>query len=523
MPRLERQLADHAHRWTGGYRDACLAHANGVQSDALLDRRMACLERSRAALTAVADLVRTADAKALPDLVTATQALPDPDGCGDLASLLANAAPPPAAIAARVADIRGRLAAVRIQIAAGQQKRARAAAAEAVTDARGLDYRPLLAEALLVLGQATMGTDDRAAATKPLTEAFTLAFESGDQTMAVEAWARRAWTHGLSGGGPESLAGLDVVEAAAGNGSVSPFARALLYNNVGAVEIALEQRDRARAAFERALREARGVVGPGAAELLIVRANLGITTDDPDRRDQILADAEAEKARVLGADHPATLDTRWLRGRAMVSFARAAEVLTGACAGLEPYDGIQAMSCWSELGHVRYELSDKAGAIAAMQRALTAPIEAAPRSPAILPYLHLWQGDAGAAAKEFAAALAALPVRDDAPWWMRSERAELQLGLARAHRAGGRLREAKQALLACLEALLDIASKQSDGVVDRRLGRTRAELAEVLAMLRAPSDRIAVQAAPAAAWMRRAGGSSQEILELDRLAGESTP
>jgi eukaryotic-like serine/threonine-protein kinase len=523
QPRLEHQLAEHARRWTGGYRDACLAHDHGVQSDALLDRRMACLERGRAALTAVVDLVRGADAKALPDLVQATQALPDPDACGDLGSLLANVEPPPGAISARVTELRGRNAAAGVQIAAGRNKQARALAEDAVAEARGLGYRPLLAETLLVQGHATMGTDDRTAAIAPLTEAFTLALQSGDQSLAIEAWARRAWTQGLSDGGAASLAGLDVIEAAATNKSVSPFARALLFNNVGSVEIALEHRDRARGAFERALREATGVVGPGAAELLNVRVNLGFTTNDAAERDRILVEAEAEKARLLGADHPETLDTRWQRGRRLVGFAAAAELMASACGGLEIRDGMNAMLCWSELGYVRGETADVSGAAAALSRARSIQVDGDARLPEIVPYLKLWQGDAAGAAREFASALAALPARDDSPWWDRYLRANLQLGLARARRAAGHLRAARPILVQSVGTLSDIAAKHSDGSVDRRLGRARAELAEVLAALRAPPEQIAAHATAAADWLRQAGGAGAEIRELDRLAGRSVP
>jgi tetratricopeptide (TPR) repeat protein len=482
---------------------------------------MACLERGRAALTAVADLVRTADAKALPDLVTAAQALPDPGGCGDLQSLLANAEPPPAAIAARVAELRNRIAAARVQIAAGRNKEARAIADAVATEARALGYRPLLAETLLVLGHATMGIEDWTAATPPLTEAFTLAFEEGDDSLAIEAWARRAWTRGTSGNGPESLSGLDVVEAAAAKRSVSAFARALLYNNIGSVEIALDDRERARGAFEHALQEARGVTGPGAAELLNVRANLGLTIDDPEQRDRVLAEAEVEKAKVLGADHPETLDTRWLRGRRLMRFAQAAELLPSACAGLELHDKSRAIRCWSEEGYLRRELNDVAAAVSAMQRAESLDVATDPAFPIVLAYLHLWEGDAARATKEFAAALAGLPVSKDEPWWDRYERANLELGLARARRAAGQLREAKAILAQTLETLRDIAAKHSDGGLDRRLGRARAELAEVLTALRAPPAEIAPHAEAAVAWLRQAGGSSDEIRELDRLAGRS--
>jgi hypothetical protein len=135
----------------------------------------------------------------------------------------------------------------------------------------------------------------------------------------------------------------------------------------------------------------------------------------------------------------------------------------------------------------------------------------------------LWQGDAEAAAKEFAAALETIPAGRDTPWWIRGERADLELGLGRAFRAAGRFTEAKRVLVAGLARLLDIAKNQPDGVIVRRLGRTHAELAEVLAALHAPSDQIAPHAAAAADWLRNAGGTSGEIREFDRLAGRSEP
>ena len=161
QPRLETQLQEHQTRWAAGYRNACLAHSQGVQSDALLDRRMACLERDRAAMTSMAELVQTADASALPGLVLAARALPDPDACEDIDSLLTNVEPPPTSIAPRVAEIRARLAGARVQLNAGRYRQARAVAEQAVTETRALAYAPLLAEALLLAGHATMSTDER--------------------------------------------------------------------------------------------------------------------------------------------------------------------------------------------------------------------------------------------------------------------------------------------------------------------------------------------------------------------------
>jgi len=518
QPRLETQLQDHQTRWAAGYRNACVAHQQGAQSDALLDRRMACLERDRAAMTSMAELVHTADASALPGLVLAARALPDPAACEDLDSLLTNVEPPATAIAPRVADIRKRLAGARVQLSAGRYRQARAVAEQAVAETRTLGYVPLLAEALLLVGHATMATDDRTAAVAPLTEAYTLAFQAGDQTLAVEAWARRAWAQGTSGGGGGALSGLDVVEASAGHRSVSRFARALLYNNVGTVETVLDRLDRARAAFERASREAEGITGPGAAELLSIRLNLGTVTEDPKRRHQLLSEGVAERARALGDDHPETLAAQWQLGAGSVRYAQAIEILAPTCPKLEVHSPWFAKRCWSELGYLRGELNDRTGAAQAMQRAASIKVASDLELSGVLPYLHFWQGNAGNASREFAAALRARPAQDSEPWWERLDRSDLELGYARADRAAGDLRNARLSLERALRTLIDIAPKHPYGETDRRLGRAHAELARVLGATHAPTQQIAAHANPAAAWLRQAGGLPSEIDELDRLA-----
>ena len=241
-----------------------------------------------------------------------------------------------------------------------------------------------------------MGSEDWTAATAPLTEAFTVAFREGDHSLAVEAWARRAWTRGTSGGGPESLAGLDVVEAAAGRLRLPLCALTFLQQR-------RFRRDRPGAprpstgGIERALREARGVVGPGAAELLNVRVNLGFTTDDPEQRDQILEEAEAE-AKALGPDHPRTLDTRWLRGRRVLRLIAPPRYWHPHARDSKFDDEVRGIRCWSEEAYLRNELGD-AGAVAAMQRASSLRVAGDAEFPIVLPYLHLWQGNGVAASK----------------------------------------------------------------------------------------------------------------------------
>jgi tetratricopeptide (TPR) repeat protein len=335
-----------------------------------------------------------------------------------------------------------------------------------------------------------MATDDRLGAVAPLAEASAAALEVGDFSLAVEAWARRAWCQGTALGEVGALSALDVIEAVAAQRSVTAFARALLHNNVGSVQLALERRDEARASFERAAREAEGVSGRGATELLNVGQNLALVIDDPARRDRVLAAAVTAKARVLGDDHPETLETLRLRGTGQADPRRAVELLLPACSGLEKHDDPRGAYCWAEVGFLRGELGDGEGALAALDRAEATRAKDGRQAPVVLPFLELARGHVDAATRQFERALAALPSTPADPWWARWERADLELGLGRALRAGGRAKEAKRALARSLPVLTDVARAHPGAGVERRVAAAQAELE-------------AFEAAPLAARQRR--------------------
>ena len=518
VPRVRGELAAYAQRWTKGYRDACVTSARDAATNPLAERRLACFERGRGALRSVADIVRTTDPQTVSDLILAVHALPDPDACNDPTVLLSDAEQPPDWARPRVAAIRGQIDEARIQIAAGRSSSTRSLVDALVGASRAVPYKPLLSEALLVQGQVLMNGDDPEVATKPLSESLSTAFAAGLPSVAVEAWARRAWARGTSVGGADTLQGLEVIEAVAANASTSQFARALLHNNLGCVYLALERRDLARAAFEQASRDMKGYSGRGTGELLYVGVNLGLATDDPVQRDQVFGDAVAAMAATLGEDHPETLDTRWLRGATATTFSRALGLLEPTCAGLELHGGIHAAKCWLEVGFIRGELGDTSGAAAAMGRAAATQGASGPRLPAIEPYRLLWQGDADRASQAFAAALGTLGSPADEPWWDRFDRAELELGLGRSLRAMGRLPEARRALSSSVERFDDLARRHPASNAPRRLARARAELVHVLAALHGAPKTIAPLAAGAAVALRDAGGRENEIRHLDTMS-----
>jgi tetratricopeptide (TPR) repeat protein/predicted Ser/Thr protein kinase len=516
---LARQLGGHAVRWADNYRAACLAHRRGEQSAALLDRRMACLDRGRAALGALAEIVDAADAGALPGVARAARELPDPDACADVRALASNLEPPSPALAGPVTAIEGRIERARVQLAAGHADEARTGGADAVAAARAIGYRPLLAEALLVEGHALMATEDRGAAVARLTEATTLGLASGSEAIAIEAWARRAWVEGTGGHPEAALAGLDVIDALATRTS-SAFARALLHNNVGSVELGRGHRAAARALFERALDDAKPVTGAGAVELVMIRTNTAIASDDPQRRDELLADAHAELARLLGDNHPDTLVVQWIRATTIASFTRAAELLAAVCRNRERHAWLARATtpCWVELADLTSELGDHSAALAALDHAMELGADTNSETPEADGYRRLWRGDARTAATAFETALAKFPVRPGEPWYRAYTRGRLSLGLGRALAAQQEPSAATAAFERSIAVLEPIARNQRAAAIDRRLGRARAELARVRAAIGAPPEATRALATAALAWLRSAGAPADEITALQRLA-----
>ncbi|HEX7841769.1 MAG TPA: protein kinase [Kofleriaceae bacterium] len=507
---LTRELDAHDRRWVSEYRAACLDRRRGTESDALIDRRTTCLQRGSDALAAVGELIEHATPADLAGLPRAVQAMSDPTSCSDRDALLTDVAPPPPSQAAPVAQIRRDITRARIHVGAGRYDQALAESRDAVTEARELGYGPTLAEALVVQGYTQIKLADRKLAVPLLAEATVVAISSHADALAIEAWARRAWAVGTSSAPDGALAGLAMIEPFAARTASAAFERALLYNNLGSIAIGRDDRAAARSYLERALTEAAKVRGR-ALELVAIRANLALATDDRARGDKLFADVIAELADRLGPDHPDTLDLRQMRGFVTVEdLQHADEVLTPVCQAddRDPLLADRAAECWTEVGLVRWDLSRRDAAIDAMTRAARAPDGA----PTAVPYLALLRGDARAAARQFADALAAARPLPSDPWWARLERGDLLLGLGRARRAMTDLRGARPALEAAVAALEGVVRSHPQTSYERRLGRARVQLA--LTAKAASSPDAVMLGAEAVAWLVRVGGTPQEIAEL---------
>jgi eukaryotic-like serine/threonine-protein kinase len=93
--RIVAALDAYASRWSAQRHEACEAtRVRGDQSDAMLDRRYACLERRRQELAAVIDVLRSADSASVERAVNTLGALGSLDGCADNGTLDQQVAPP---------------------------------------------------------------------------------------------------------------------------------------------------------------------------------------------------------------------------------------------------------------------------------------------------------------------------------------------------------------------------------------------------------------------------------------------
>ncbi len=273
--RVEPALDAYAQAWVEAREHACQALHEGAVSELLHDRGVACLSRGRTALDALVEVFERADATTVEKAVTAVAGLPALARCDDADALLAEIAPPDAAIVDEVAALSESLARARAVEDAGRVATSVSAADGVLVEAERLGYPPLVAQALLrrgsgelIAGQATEADDD-------LGRAAWGAVAAGDDAVAGEAAARRIFVRSELLGRPADA----LVEL--------PWARALVdrthddvllglfLHNAAAVYSRAGDPAQARALAREALAARRRFAGPDHPDIALTLANLG--------------------------------------------------------------------------------------------------------------------------------------------------------------------------------------------------------------------------------------------------------
>ena len=298
-------LNDRAARWRLGRRDACEAtRVRHAQDRALMDRRVACLDRSLAGIAAAIDEISRAS---LVESVLRAPAVAaaglDPDLCRG--EQLERVPPQPAAplelwrkaLAIDAATAAGRAAAA---LAAGKQL---AAEAERTGDNQLVAY---LWSKIAVAG-SDLSTADARDATRRAAQA---AAAAGDDALAAEAWGRAAATAAHAG----DLGAVDDLMAmarAAASRARDPDAALWIDGFTGMIAVERLEFDAAIATCRRVLDQATGKPRERIADfalecltLALIRGERWPEAEPPARR------LVARLTERNGAEHPNTIYAR---------------------------------------------------------------------------------------------------------------------------------------------------------------------------------------------------------------------
>jgi serine/threonine protein kinase/tetratricopeptide (TPR) repeat protein len=187
------RVDDGIQRWSDAWvreREAlCEAMSeHGPGSDALLDLRLACLDRGRRELSALTDALARADWSLVEEAVQLVDRLPAIESCREPHPGSRGLSPPRPAIAERVGELRSELADADVRIAADQLRLAETLASDVLAEATRLDDAPLHAEALLAVARSIDARVRPDEAEHALFEAGYAAEAAGHDEVAARAW-----------------------------------------------------------------------------------------------------------------------------------------------------------------------------------------------------------------------------------------------------------------------------------------------------------------------------------------------
>jgi tetratricopeptide (TPR) repeat protein/tRNA A-37 threonylcarbamoyl transferase component Bud32 len=187
---VEKLLNDYTRDWVEMQRDACRAtRLRGEQSEAVLDLRTDCLNRRLEEVKALTDLFEKSDAKTVEKAVQAAQSLPSLHACADVLSLSAPIRLPESpAVRQDLKKQEMALAKVQALRDTGRYAEGLALAIPTAQESHRLGYKPLEAEAKLLVGVLEARLSDAKAAEKALHEAAAAAEAGRHDEVKARAW-----------------------------------------------------------------------------------------------------------------------------------------------------------------------------------------------------------------------------------------------------------------------------------------------------------------------------------------------
>ncbi len=183
-------LDDYRRAWLAMHRDACEAtRVRHAQSEALLDRRMVCLESRRKAAAALLSVLTSGGTDVVLNASGAVGTLPPIAGCAATPSLLTPDPPPSDPVArAQLARLDGEVSRARALCWVLDWKAGLAVLDRALPEITQLAHRPLQAKYQLARGNCEFAGPEFLRAIPARHEAARFALLSRDDAPAADAW-----------------------------------------------------------------------------------------------------------------------------------------------------------------------------------------------------------------------------------------------------------------------------------------------------------------------------------------------
>jgi tetratricopeptide (TPR) repeat protein len=376
---VNRLMEQYTAAWRAMYTEACEAtHVRGEQSAEVLDLRMSCLADRLAGARALSQVLVSAGAEVVDNAVAAAGALGTLERCADARLLRAVLPPPDARVGDQVARIRAGIADAKAQRDAGNMRAAAAKLDAMVTEARGVGYDPLLAEALEMRGDVRIEEADNPGAMVLLKEAALLAeasrhdeVKANAASLLVLATARRERFDEADDWAAQADATLKRIGG-------HERMRAWLETDIGTMRLLQRRGDEALLHSRRAL-ALKQQSGASAVDLAFSLNNIALVLDEMGRLQEALGYAQravADLRHELGDEHPIVGVDLSNEGEILVQLGRQAE----ARAAFERALAIEERSYGKDSANLGYPLTglgesylrdhQPTAAVAPLQRAL---------------------------------------------------------------------------------------------------------------------------------------------------------
>jgi tetratricopeptide (TPR) repeat protein len=306
---VERTLDEYADSLAAMRREACEAsRVHGTQSDEILGRRMACLDRRLHRLSALTGALAEGGTTTVLRAVEAAHGLPDIELCADV-ERLAKGVPPPddPVVRAQVDEIRLELDRLEGLGNAGKTDDLLPMIDAVMETARDTEYRPLVAETLLLRGNFFANFGRMQDARTALLEALDIAEREGHDHVIARTSMLLIFVEGSSLNHFD-VADVYVQRAAAviermGN---DPKLQVDLWSRTGTLQIVRGDHAEAAVTLQRAADLAResGETGPQLVTILNPLASALLAADRLDEAAVVVEEARTIVDTEMGPDHP---------------------------------------------------------------------------------------------------------------------------------------------------------------------------------------------------------------------------